>query len=1014
MDNKLCIFSYNSRGFCSLKQNTVKSLVDISVGKLPIICNQENFLLKANRYKINQTLKNFHILFNPAVKNAHDKGRAKNGMFMAIPNSIKEICQDISPGHWRIQAVAISLNKSKLLIINSYFPTDPRTLRFDDHDLLEVLTVIDDIIEKNDFNNLVLTGDINADFIRKSGHVTSVDQFLDEKGMLKAFDIYDVDFTHVYNDKDDKTHISTLDHFFWNAELSKPVIDAGVIHNIENSSDHCPIYCVINYDNLEESNSEGNPFKQRPSWKRASSEEKSNYVNILSEKLKNLNVSDEILCCKNVKCVNEEHLNLIDSYVDNFFNIIEDTAKEALPTPGSKSSPEKNNIVGWNDDVKKHKETAMFWHSIWMSAERPINTQLHHLMKKTRNVYHYMIRKCRRAEEKIKKNKLLNMCLNGDADLFEEVKKMRKAPEHVANTIDGVTEDIPGHFSRIYSELYNSTGDADELARLSEEVDSKINFTHINDVEKVTDNIVKEAAKHLKSSKSDPVFDFSSDCLSNGPDVLFSHLAMIIRTFLIHNHVTACLLLATLVPIIKDKLGDRCSSKNYRSIAISSLVLKVLDWVIIILFGVSLQLDQNQFAYQAGCSTTMCTWAVLETIDFFLRNKSDVFVCTMDMTKAFDLVRHSLLFQKLIKGGLSLIFVRLLIFIYMLQSANVRWNGDLSDFFTLTNGVKQGGVLSAILYCFYCNDLFKYLREGSSGCWINGHYMGILGYSDDNILLAPSRSALQNMLNICEDYAKGHNLKFSTDKNPKKCKTKCMKFLQKNRTVKPLDLCGNPLPWVEGAKHLGNYIENKIDGLKKDMKMKRADYINKNNELIQEFSFCHPKTIFSLNKTYNSHFSGSCLWDLFCRESQMLENTWNTSIRLMFDLPLQTHTIFIEPVSGSPHLKNILIKRFLTFIRAVKTSPKLILTNLLKIICRDVRSVTGSNLRNILLLVNKCDVMELQPVDANTVQYRKKDNKNNCQVEMIKELIEIKNETLAVENFDQTEIAEILDYLCVD
>ena len=150
-------------------------------------------------------------------------------------------------------------------------------------------------------------------------------------------------------------------------------------------------------------------------------------------------------------------------------------------------------------------------------------------------------------------------------------------------------------------------------------------------------------------------------------------------------------------------------------------------------------------------------------------------------------------------------------------------------FFSLSNGVKQGGVLSAILYCFYCNDLFKQLRERKSGCWINGEYIGILGYSDDNLLIAPSRSSLQSMLSVCEEYARVHNLKFSTDKNPTKCKTKCLKFLKHERLVKPLDLCGNPLQWVEGAKHLGNYMENKIDGLKKDIRMKRAEYINKNN-----------------------------------------------------------------------------------------------------------------------------------------------------------------------------------------
>ena len=298
------------------------------------------------------------------------------------------------------------------------------------------------------------------------------------------------------------------------------------------------------------------------------------------------------------------------------------------------------------------------------------------------------------------------------------------------------------------------------------------------------------------------------------------------------------------------------------------------------------------------------------------------------MTKAFDLVRHSLLFRKMVSSGLSLIFIRILIFIYAMQSANVRWNGSVSDFFSLSNGVKQGGVLSAILYCFYCNDLFNQLREMKSGCWINGEYMGILGYSDDNLLIAPSRSSLQSMLSVCEEYARVHNLKFSTDKNPAKCKTKCLKFLKNERFVKPLDLCGNPLPWVDGAKHLGSFIENKIDGLKKDIRMKRAEYINKNNEIIQEFSHFHPKSIFKLNSIYNTHFSGSCLWDLFSRESEMVEKTWNTSIRIMFDLPIQTHTFFIEPVSESPHIKSILIKRFLNFVNAVRFSTKSILRNL--------------------------------------------------------------------------------------
>ena len=135
--------------------------------------------------------------------------------------------------------------------------------------------------------------------------------------------------------------------------------------------------------------------------------------------------------------------------------------------------------------------------------------------------------------------------------------------------------------------------------------------------------------------------------------------------FLVHGHVTLILLLATLVPIIKDKLGSINVSKNYRSIAISSIFLKFIDWIFLILFGASFCLNDFQFAYQAGCSTTMCTWAVVETVDYFLRNGSEVFSCAMDMTAAFDLTLHSLLFRKMLKAGFPPIFLRLFIFVYV-------------------------------------------------------------------------------------------------------------------------------------------------------------------------------------------------------------------------------------------------------------------------------------------------------------------------------------------------------------
>ena len=81
----------------------------------------------------------------------------------------------------------------------------------------------------------------------------------------------------------------------------------------------------------------------------------------------------------------------------------------------------------------------------------------------------------------------------------------------------------------------------------------------------------------------------------------------------------------------------------------------------------------------------------------------------MDMTKAFDL-KYSLLFNKLLTGGLSAIFCEML-FIYMNQFANVNWNGYFSDIFPLRNGATQGAIFFEVLYCFYTSDLFTILRR---------------------------------------------------------------------------------------------------------------------------------------------------------------------------------------------------------------------------------------------------------------------------------------------------------------
>ena len=134
------------------------------------------------------------------------------------------------------------------------------------------------------------------------------------------------------------------------------------------------------------------------------------------------------------------------------------------------------------------------------------------------------------------------------------------------------------------------------------------------------------------------------------------------------------------------------------------------------------------------------------------------------------------------------IIVRFILVSYKRQSANVRWNAETSNHFEIGNGVKQGAIISAVLYCVYTNGLFEELRRIKAGCYIGRDFVGVLGYADDLFLLSPTLDGLQDMLKVCEKYAKQYNLAFSTNENPNKSKTKCLAFLHKERELRQLKL----------------------------------------------------------------------------------------------------------------------------------------------------------------------------------------------------------------------------------
>ena len=91
----------------------------------------------------------------------------------------------------------------------------------------------------------------------------------------------------------------------------------------------------------------------------------------------------------------------------------------------------------------------------------------------------------------------------------------------------------------------------------------------------------------------------------------------------------------------------------------------------------------------------------------------------------------------------------------------IRWGNSCSTKFRVTNGVKQGGILSPALFNVYMNNLSVSLNHSGIGGSLGGNLINHLCYADDLCLIALSSSGMQCLLDICDKYATGHQLTYN-------------------------------------------------------------------------------------------------------------------------------------------------------------------------------------------------------------------------------------------------------------
>ena len=504
-----------------------------------------------------------------------------------------------------------------------------------------------------------------------------------------------------------------------------------------NLSDHKPIIFEFTSDCLRLRNISSMTAKSRLLWDKATIQELQNYKDLLDAFLPK---NEEHLTCNLNECGNKEHLQQIHKKCDNIVNACLTAGRICIP----QSLPKRQHIPYWSERVKPHQDRALFWHSLWIQAGRPTDGWIASIRRSTRKKYHQAIKCIKREENRLRRERMAQyISENNTRDLWCELRKLKPSSTVIASVIDGKSnnDDIADLFRQKYESLFNSvlTLKAD-IHNISKKLQVKVkNEPTIS----ISVEDVQRAIKKLHRGKSDGSRGFTSDHLLHCSVACISAISSMMNSILSHGYCPTVFLESYIISIPKNNKGSLTTSNNYRGISLCNALTKVLDLIIIDKHHYLLNSSHIQFGFKSNHSTAQCVTVFKEGINHYLNRNTNVYCYFIDATKAFDRVHFGILFNILLSRGIPAIILRLLLHLYTSQKVFVKWQDSISSCFNVQNGVRQGAIISSLLFSLYIDVLISRLKDSGIGCAISNTYYGAFGYADDVALPSPSRKGLQ-------------------------------------------------------------------------------------------------------------------------------------------------------------------------------------------------------------------------------------------------------------------------------
>ena len=322
---------------------------------------------------------------------------------------------------------------------------------------------------------------------------------------------------------------------------------------------------------------------------------------------------------------------------------------------------------------------------------------------------------------------------------------------------------------------------------------------------KITLNDVETAIRKAKSGKTPGEDGIYYEMIRNGGYWMKVSLCHLFNEILRAHKIPEDWRNGLIVPLFKD--GDPELAANYRGITLLSNVGKIFGSIIEKKLSKWCEenkiFEQEQAGFRPGKTTTHHIYLLAETILKRKKQRKPTYCCFLDIKKAYDTVWRDGLWEKLRNTGMNEDLVLVIQAMHEEVKSRVVMNGKLSSWFNLDIGLRQGCVLSPLLFLIFINDLLKELKESKLGVIIGGVNLSNLTFADDIALVANNRHELQKLVKIAENYARKWKFVFNT----KKSKVVVFNRKKANPSIK---LDKDKLEVVPEYKYLGVWFDARL------------------------------------------------------------------------------------------------------------------------------------------------------------------------------------------------------------